>query len=152
MKLLKIFFYSMCAVFSHVWFFVTLQTVAHQAPSVMGFSRQEYWSGLPFSIPGDLTDKRIELASPALARRSFSTAPPPLLTKIFSLKRLPHNEKKKIKLQSWTTGLWGCERRSLFWRTFGKAHVQGGVMPTALTGVREDPTAGDKVVQIGELA
>ena len=74
---------------------MTLQTVAHQAPSVMGFSRQEYWSGLPFSIPGDLTDKRIELASPALARRSFSTAPPPLLTKIFSLKRLPHNEKKK---------------------------------------------------------
>ena len=59
-------------------------------------------------------------------------------------------KKKKIKLQSWMTGLWGCERSSLFWRTFGKAHAQ--VMPTALTRLREDPTAGDKVVQIGELA
>ena len=40
--------------FSRVRIFVTLWTVAFQAPLFMGFSRQEYWSGLPFSSPGDL--------------------------------------------------------------------------------------------------
>ena len=46
--------------FSHVWFFVTLWTVAHQAPLSMGFFRQEYWSGLPCPPPGDLHDPGIE--------------------------------------------------------------------------------------------
>ena len=41
-------------VFSHVWLFVTPRTIAHQAPPSMGFSRQEYWSGLPFPSLGDL--------------------------------------------------------------------------------------------------
>ena len=41
-------------------------TVAHQAPPSMGFSRQEYWSGLPFPSPGDLPDPGIEPGSPAL--------------------------------------------------------------------------------------
>ena len=41
---------------SRVRLFVTLWTVAHQAPPPMGFSRQEYWSGLPFPSPGDLPD------------------------------------------------------------------------------------------------
>ena len=45
---------------------VTPWTVAHQAPPSMGFSRQEYWSGLPFPSPGDLPDPRIEPRSPAL--------------------------------------------------------------------------------------
>ena len=40
-------------------------TVACQAPLSMGFSRQEYWSGLPFSSPGDLPNPGIELGSPA---------------------------------------------------------------------------------------
>ena len=39
---------------THVWLFATLWAVAHQAPLSMGFSRQEYWSGLPFPPPGDL--------------------------------------------------------------------------------------------------
>ena len=46
--------------FSHVWFFATLWTIACQAPLSMGFSRQEYWSGLPCPTPGDLPDPRIE--------------------------------------------------------------------------------------------
>ena len=46
--------------FSHVQLFVTLWTVAHQAPLSMGFSRQEYWSGLPCSPPGDLPDTGIK--------------------------------------------------------------------------------------------
>ena len=55
--------------------------VACKAPLAMGFSRQEYWSGLPFPTPGDLPDPGIEpvsLMSPALAGRFFATAPPEL--------------------------------------------------------------------------
>ena len=51
---------------SHVQLFATPRTVAYQAPLSMGFSRQEYWSGLPFPSPGDLPDPGIEPGSPAL--------------------------------------------------------------------------------------
>ena len=50
---------------SHVLLFATPWTVAYQASLSMGFSRQEYWSGLPFPSPGDLPDPGIELRSPA---------------------------------------------------------------------------------------
>ena len=50
--------------FSCVQLFTTLWTVACQAPLPMGFSRQEYWSGLPFPPLGDLPDPGIEPASP----------------------------------------------------------------------------------------
>ena len=46
--------------------FATPWTVAHQAPLSMGYSRQEYWSGLPLPSPGDLADPGIEHTSPAL--------------------------------------------------------------------------------------
>ena len=49
-----------------VQLFATLWTVALQAPLSMGFSRQEYWSGLPFPSPGDLPDPGIRLRCPAL--------------------------------------------------------------------------------------
>ena len=45
--------------FSHVWLFVTPWTVARQAPLSLGFSKQEYWSGLPCLSPGDLPDPKI---------------------------------------------------------------------------------------------
>ena len=54
-------------------------TITHQAPLSMGFSRQEYWSGLPYPTPGDLPDLGIEDAppvSPALAGGVFTTGPP----------------------------------------------------------------------------
>ena len=54
-------------------------TVAHQASLYMGFSRQEYWSGLPFPTPGDLSDPGIEptsLVPSTLAGRFFTTNPP----------------------------------------------------------------------------
>ena len=51
---------------SRVRLFVTPWTLAHQAPPSMGFSGQEYWSGLPFPSPGDLPDPGIEPRSPAL--------------------------------------------------------------------------------------
>ena len=59
--------------------FATLWTTAHQASLSMGFSRQEYWSGLPGPPPGDLPDPGIEpssLASPVLAGGFFTTVPP----------------------------------------------------------------------------
>ena len=51
---------------SHVQLFATLWTVDYQAPQSMGFSRQEYWSGLSFPSPGDLPYSGIEHWSPAL--------------------------------------------------------------------------------------
>ena len=60
--------------FSHVGLFATLRTVAHQAPLSMGFSRQQYWSGLPVLAPGHLPNpgiKPMSPASPALAGDSL---------------------------------------------------------------------------------
>ena len=51
--------------FNCVQLFATLWTIAHQAPLSMGFSRQEYWSGLPCLPPRDLSEPAIEPASPA---------------------------------------------------------------------------------------
>ena len=61
---------------SHVQFFATLWTTACQAPLYIGFSRQEYWHGLPFPSPGDLPDSGIKPMSPALAGGFFTTEPP----------------------------------------------------------------------------
>jgi len=55
---------------------VTPWTVACQAPPSMGFSRQEYWSVLPFPSPGDLPEPGIELGSPTLQADSLLTEPP----------------------------------------------------------------------------
>ena len=63
--------------FSHVQLFATLWTVARQASLSTGFSRQEYWSGLPCPPPEDLPDPEIEpksLMSSALAGRFFTTS------------------------------------------------------------------------------
>ena len=69
----------MLSCFGRVWLFATLWTVACQAPLFMGFSRQEYWSGLPCPTPGDLLDPGIEpesLISPSLPGDSLPLAPP----------------------------------------------------------------------------
>ena len=50
-------------------------TAGHQAPRSMGFSRQDYWSGLPFSSPGDLSDPGIKPRSPPLQADSLSSEP-----------------------------------------------------------------------------
>ena len=67
----------MLRLFSPVRLFVIPWTVTCQAPLSMGFSRKEYWSGLPCPPPGDLTDPEIEpssLTSPALAGGFFITS------------------------------------------------------------------------------
>ena len=55
---------------------VTPWTVACQVPLSMGFSGQEFWTGLPFPSPGDLPDPGIEPASPVLQKHSLPTEPP----------------------------------------------------------------------------
>ena len=70
---------SMCVCvksLSRVQLFATLWTVAHQALLSMGYSRQEYWSGLPFPSPRDLPNPGIEPRSSALQADALSSEPP----------------------------------------------------------------------------
>ena len=69
---------------SHVRLFATPWTVAHQAPPSMGFSRQEYWSGLPFPAPRDLPHPGIEPRSPTLHADALPSEPPG--------KSIPHSQ------------------------------------------------------------
>ena len=66
----------MLSCFRCVQLFMTPWTLDHQAPLSMGFSRQEYWSGLPCPPPGDLPDPGIDLSlmSVALAGGFFTTS------------------------------------------------------------------------------
>ena len=57
---------------SRVQLFATLWTVAHQAPPSMGFSRQEYWSGLPFPSPGESSQRRYRTQVSCIADRGFN--------------------------------------------------------------------------------
>ena len=62
--------------FSRIRLFETLWTVARQAPLSIGFSRQEYWSGVPFLPPEDLPDPGIEPESPAAPALQVDSLPP----------------------------------------------------------------------------
>ena len=74
-------------------------TVAHQAPLSMEFSRQEYWSGLPFPSSGDLPRPGIEPRSPALQADSLLSEPPgrPLCTEL-----PPLSDWETLKMEAWT--------------------------------------------------
>ena len=61
---------------SRVWLSATPWTVAYKAPLSMEFSRQEYWSRLPFPSPGDLSDPGIEPGSPTLQADTLPSKPP----------------------------------------------------------------------------
>ena len=61
---------------SHVQLFVTPWTVTYQVPLSIGFSRQEYWSGLPFPPPGDLPNPGVEPRSPTLQADALLSEPP----------------------------------------------------------------------------
>ena len=80
--------YVHACVLSQVQLFATLWTADHQAPLSMGFSRQKYWSGLPFPPPGDLPHPGIEPKSPvsaALTGRVFTPVLPEKLFKQYKL-------------------------------------------------------------------
>ena len=90
--------------FSHVQLFLTLMTIAHQAPLSMGFPRQEYWSGLPRPPPGDLPNPRIKppsLRYPALVCRFFITS-----ATLDVLYYIYFNHKKKGKM--WREYMYYC--------------------------------------------
>ena len=61
---------------SHVRLFATPWTVASQDPPSVGFSRQEYWNGLPFPSPGDLPNPGIEPRYPAMQADALTSEPP----------------------------------------------------------------------------
>ena len=70
--------------FIHVRLFVTPWSIACQAPLSLGFSRQEYWSGLPFFSPGDLPDPGVKSRSPVEQARSLQCEPPGKPTSIYA--------------------------------------------------------------------
>ena len=61
---------------SRVRLFATPWTLANQAPPSMGFSRQEYWSGVPLPSAGDLPDSGIEPGSPTFQAEALPSEPP----------------------------------------------------------------------------
>ena len=69
-------FKDLACLHSCIQLFVILWTIAHQDPLSMEFSRQEYWSGLPFPFLGDLPDPGIEPRSPTLQADVLTSAPP----------------------------------------------------------------------------
>ena len=103
-------FVDMCVLscFSHVQLFVTLWTVARQAPLSMGFSRQEYWTGLPHPSPGDLPNPGIKSAS--LIRKNYSNKVVLMYYKTCLKANLNiqsteiHSQKKKKKFQNQPLG------------------------------------------------
>ena len=80
--------------------FATPWTVAYQVPPSMGFTSQEYWSGLPFSSPGDLPKQGIEPGYPALQADALPSEPPGKLegTYLNTIKAIYENPKANIIL------------------------------------------------------
>ena len=77
-------------------------TIACQPPLSMGFSRQEYWNGLPFPSPGDLSNPRIELGYPALQAYSLPSEPPGKPSQLVLVVKNPPvtNETEEMRVQS----------------------------------------------------
>ena len=75
---------------SHVRLFATLRSIAHQAPLSMGFSRQEYWSGLPFPSPGDLPNPGVKPRSPTLQAYALTSEPTGKPRKMKMLEQIYH--------------------------------------------------------------
>ena len=89
---------------SHVLLFTTPWTVAYQTPPSIEFSRQEYWSGLPFPSPGGLPNPGIEPGSPTLQADTLPSEPPGKYPSE-GRQNENHNHRKLIKLITWTTAL-----------------------------------------------
>ena len=90
---------------SRVRLFVNLWTVARQAPPSMGFSRQEYWNGLPFSSPGDLPNPGIKPTSPALQADALNSEPPILDTCFVSKIYATNVGQRKLNVYNWVTDI-----------------------------------------------
>ena len=125
---------------SRVQLFVTTWTVACQAPLSVEFSRQEYYSGLPFPPPGSLPDPEIEPASPALAGGFFITELP---GKPFSSTHIANLFSKgwkqfavrstMQKRSSVTAGLWYLNNISVKIDVMLKARILGMLVPNQIS-------------------
>ena len=78
---------------------MTLWTVAHQAPLSMEFSRQKYWSGLPFPSPGDLPNPRIKPMFPILQMDSLPSEPPAKPIKRNKIREIDGTEQRATNFQ-----------------------------------------------------
>ena len=98
---------------SRVQLFATPWTVAHQPPPSMGFSRQEYWSGLPFPSPGDLPDPGIKPRSPTLQADALTSEPPgkPIFDK--GGKNIQWRKDNLLNKWCWENWSTTCERMKL---------------------------------------
>ena len=131
--------------------FVTPWTVAHQTLLIMGFPRQEYWSGLPFPSPGDLPDPGIKPTSPALTGRFFTTEPPgkPVYMAIINA-RCPWSVQSTLSLTTITKSLtWdkivleimcsdSCPEHKVWFPNLSRGHQE----PRAVEGLPQSHTAG----------
>ena len=91
-----------CLQLSHVWLFATPWTGARQDLLSMGFSRQAYWSGLPFPSPGDLPDPRIKPGFPVFQADSLPSEP---------AGKFNHKENN---MQSWLYENWAFAYQKIF--------------------------------------
>ena len=90
--------FIVAVVVSRIQLFATPRTVARQAPLSMGFSREEYWSGLPCPPPGDLPNPGIKPRSPVLQADSLSSEPLGKSTMWINLENIVLIEKKKVTI------------------------------------------------------
>ena len=92
-----------CQLLSCFRLFANTWTIAHQTPLSMGFPRQEYWTGLPFTSPGDLPDSGIEPSSPALQADSLPSELPQQPLSMLIIKAMKSKTKKQFPTwsQNW---------------------------------------------------
>ena len=121
-----------CCMLSHVQLFVNPWTTIHQAPLSMRFPRQEYWSGLPFPTPGDLSIPGIKPVTPESSLwvgGFFTTAPPgkppdpSSLAKQSKIERFTHPGLCKEAPQEARKAGFGLRKHSFMFQTY---HFQTG--------------------------
>ena len=129
-------------------------TVAHQVPLSMEFSKQEYWSGLPFPSLGDLPDPRIELRSPALEEDSLPSEPP---GKSYMYVTLQFAKNCNLLHLTFVTNLWPKQKQSSFckyaklrdkWFTLALTKFFNIVCYTSILKIRDRDNGDNKPSQI----
>ena len=130
--------YWFLLMFSHNQVFVTVQTVAHQAPLSMGYSRQEKWSGLPFPSPGDLPDPGVKLMSLALAGEFFAT-------------ETPGKPRKTIGISNFTSWYTSEKIKSRILKRYLHVHIENSIISNGQEGEATQKSMKDKWISQGRV-